>query len=201
MNAALKRLIAVCCALLGLAVMAVHAQDAQGKGVRIDAIKFDTANLPGEVRGNAAEQELNNPWYQIEVKFSTEAKAEEVSVKFYIDAEADTFKEAAEKGKFLVLTGEQVYVNVPKGREHYAVMFLDPMSLVRYGGKDGARSFKKSNVHVQVTAGDDKDEKDLTPGEGDWFEQGQQVSGVLLGLKDSPWWPSQAKRFNRIKNN
>ena len=204
MNASLGKLIVMCCLVMGLAVVTAHAQNVQGKSIKIDTIKFDTINLPAEARANAVEKELGEPWYMVEVKFSTEVDAEDVHVKFYVEAVEDVFK-IQEKGapadkKYLVLTGEQTYLNVPKGREHYAAMFLDPMSLIRYGGKDGARGFKQKNIYVQITAGDDKAGKNLKDDDDGWYDQGQQISGVLMGLKDSPWWPSQVRRYNRIKS-
>jgi hypothetical protein len=193
--------------MLGLALTSAYAQEKSGTAKILD-IKLDRTNLPGEVRGQAAEQELNGDWFMVEAKFSTDIDAEQVQVKFYVEAVKDTFaaeKEAGatkEKGAYLVLTGDQTYLNVPKGREHYAAMFLDPMTLIRYGGKDGARAFKQMNVHVQISMGADIDaEKDMKQDDAGWFDKGQQISGALIGLKDSPWWPSQVKRYNRVKGN
>jgi hypothetical protein len=191
--------------MLGLALASAYAQEKSGTAKILD-IKLERANLPGEVRGQAVEQELNGDWFMVEAKFSTDVNAEQVQVKFYVEAVQDTFAteketgEAKEKGAYLVLTGDQTYLNVPKGREHYAAMFLDPMSLIRYGGKDGVRAFRQLNVHVQVSMGANIDaEKDMKQDDAGWFDKGQQVSGVLIGLKDSPWWPSQTKRYNRVK--
>jgi hypothetical protein len=199
------RLVMLLGLMLGCFAGVSHAKEIQGKVVKIESIKFDSINLPGEVRGQAAEKELNDPWYQIEVKFSTDVDAEEVQVKFYVGAVEDAFN-PPEKGetrdKYLVLTGEQVYLNVLQGREHYAVMFLDPMSLIRYGGKEGARGIKKNGLYVQVSLKDDSAGKNLDKRddqEGEWYNEGQQISGVLIGLRDSPFWPSMAKRYNRIK--
>ncbi|MDR1191649.1 MAG: hypothetical protein LBK60_08325 [Verrucomicrobiales bacterium] len=189
---------------LSFIVGIAQAQNVQGKSVKIETIKFESVNMPNEVRDNAAEKELNEPWYRVEVKFSTEEHAGDVSVRFYVEAVDDTFKIDEDEGgkkekKYLVLTGEQTYLNVPRGREHYAAMFLDPMSLVRYGGKNGARAIKDKNVFVQITVGEDKASKSLRDDDDGWVDQCQQISGVLLGLKESPWWPSLARRYNRIK--
>jgi hypothetical protein len=212
MNVVLGRLIVMSCLLLGGALTSSYAQEKTGNA-KILGITFDRTNLPGEVRGSAAEKELNNDWYMVEVKFSTEEDAAQVQVRFYVEGVQDMFSEEAkaakgggkQQGAYPVLVGDQTYLNVPKGSEHYAAMFLDPMTMIRYGGKDGARAFKQLNVHVQISTGSDADaEKDLKqerPEDAKWFEQGQQVSGALIGLKDSPWWPSQAKRYNRIKSN
>jgi len=206
MNAVLGRLILLSCLLLGGALTSAYAQEKSGDA-KILNITLDRINLPGEVRGTAAEQELNNDWYMVEVKFSTEVDAAQVQVRFFVEAVEDTFNQdnkgaPKDKSAYLVLTGDQTYLNVPKGREHYAAMFLDPMTMIRYGGKDGVRAFKQMNVHVQISMGADVDaEKDMKQDDVGWFDKGQQISGALIGLKDSPWWPSQAKRYNRIKGN
>ena len=194
---------------LGLVFVLTGAFAQQEKGdAKILEIKLDRANMPSEVRGQSTIQELNQDWYQVEVKFSTELDVPEVQVKFYVEAVEDLFAPEAKEKKnekeraYLVLTGEQTYLNVPRGREHYAAMYLDPMSLIRYGGKDGARGFRQMNVHVQVFMGSElASEKDMRKDDEGWFDTGQQISGVLIGLKDSPWWPSMARRYNRVKGN
>lgn len=158
--------------------------------------------MPNEVSRPTSDvaKELSDDWYVAEVKFSTQDPiTEEVQVKFYIDG-LDSLK----NDLFVVLTGEETYVNVPKG-EHYAVMYLDPMALLRYGGKkDKARGFKKSNLHIEILSGgqvQDKLSKNQLSDKDDpnWFTAGQATPGVLIGVKDSPWWPFDARRYNRIK--
>ena len=186
----------------GWAAVGAYAQGSND--VKILEIKFDRENLPGEVRGQSDIKELNGDWYKVSARFNTEVEAAEVTVRFYVEAVEDTFaEEKAGKGDYLVLTGEQTYLNVPAGRGHQAAMFLDPMSLIRYGGKDGARAFQKLNIHVKVSLGRDA-ETSLDKQKGDeanWYEQGKQISGVLIGLPESPWWPSAARQYNRVRKN
>ncbi len=192
---------------VGLLLGGIHSicsAQAPADNIKIinNSLKLDKANVPNEVTRPTSDvaKELSDDWYVAEVKFSTQDPiTEEVQVKFYIDG-LDSLK----NDLFVVLTGEETYVNVPKG-EHYAVMYLDPMALLRYGGKkDKARGFKKSNLHIEILSGgqvqdklskNERSEKD----DPNWFTAGQQTPGVLIGVKDSPWWPFDARRYNRIK--
>ena len=179
-----------------------------GSSIRIIDVKLEKISLPNEAaRTPAAVKELGDEWYVAEVKFSTPDKGgtvlesiiDELQVKFYIDG-LDSLKDDA----FVVLTGEQTFMNVPKG-DHYAVMYLDPMSLIRYGGKkDLARGFTKSNFHAEIVVDgkvvDQKSKRKETAKEDpNWFTQGQPLPGILTGVHDSPWWPFDARRYNRIK--
>ena len=189
-------------AIILIGTTMVAAAETPADNIRIIDVKLDSTKLPSEAtRVQAPVKELGDDWYMAEVRFTTlDDISEEVQVKFYVDG-LDKLKNDA----FVVLTGEQTFLNVPKG-EHYAVMYLDPMSLARYGGKkEGARGFKKSNLHVEIVATDSapvKKSKNEAAEKQDpnWFTQGQQLPGILIGVKDSPWWPFEARRYNRIKS-
>jgi len=180
--------------LAGVLLSRLYAQE---EPVKITDVKLDKANLPGSVASPAACKELGEDWQYLEVKFSTKKPLmEEVQVKYYIEG-YDSLKDNV----FVVLVGEDTFLNVPKG-DHFAGIYLDPMTLIRYGGKEGARSFKKNNAHVQILInGRMEAEQDINKKDDQgWFTQGQQVAGALVNLKDSPWWPSEARHYNRIKS-
>ena len=202
-----KATLVAACILLGVFQSFSMAQSS-ADSIRIIDVKLEKISLPNEAgRSPAVAKELGEDWYMAEVHFSTplskgssaDSIIEELQVKFYVDG-LDSLK----SDTFVVLTGEQTYLNVPNG-EHYATMYLDPMSLIRYGGKkEQARGFKKSNFHAEIlVAGkveaqkskNERTEKD----DPNWFTQGQQLPGILIGLRESPWWPFEAKRYNRIK--
>jgi len=170
------------------------------------SIKFEKINLPdifkssGSGSSSAAPKVLSEDWYVIEVKFDTEEElTEEVTVKFFTDM-VDTLKEA--KSSTVILTSEVTFINVPKGNGHLATAYLHPSAVKRYGGTGGAKGIKKANVHVDLIengqstgAGIDfRQEK-----EANWYTMFTQIPGILVNLKDSPFWPSETLKFNQIK--
>jgi len=168
----------------------------------VDAsIKFDKIQLPEELRRvSAGTREVSEDWYVIEVKFDTKDEiTEEVTVKFFTDM-VDSLKEA--KGNTVVLTSEVTFINVPKGNGHLATAYLHPSAVKRYGGTSGAKGIKKANIHVDLLENgqstgpgiDFRQEKDAN-----WYTSFPQLTGILVNLKESPFWPSELLKFNQIK--
>lgn len=167
------------------------------------SVKFEKIQLPDEIkRINATSRELGEDWYVIEAKFDTKDDiTEEVTVKFYTDM-VDTLKE--DKDNVVILTAEVTFINVRKGNGHLATAYLHPSAIQRYGGTSGSKGIKKANVHVDLL------ENGQSTGEGidlrkekdpAWYTSFTQVPGVLVTLKDSPFWPLEMLKFNQIKTN
>lgn len=161
-------------------------------------------------------------WLRIDVPFQTKKKiTPELKFKFYL--EGYEVMEAEEGGKtsekFVILSGEAVYRDIPKGDKHYAGIFLPPGSLARFSGTkpNGEMDWgeKKLNLRVEVSEGgapsesvfDLMEDKEKGPsGRGgkkdpDWFKSpdGQEVAGALLPVQDTPFWPKDFKRYPQPK--
>lgn len=162
-------------------------------------------------------------WLRIDVPFSTTRKiTPEVKFKFFL--EGYELVEATEKGgkedeKFVVLTGEVTYRDVPAGAKHFAGMFLPPASAQRFAGKkaNGETDWSSRRMNLRVEAMDrgapveevfdlqaDKD-KGLSGRGGkkdpDWHRSAdaQEVSGALLPAVETPFWPKDYKRYPQFK--
>jgi hypothetical protein len=161
-------------------------------------------------------------WLRIEAPFSAKKKfTPEVKFKFYV--EGYEVVPAAEGGKasekYVVLTGEAVYRDVPGGKKQYAAVFLSPASVLRFAGlKSGGEQdwpARKMNVKVEAFEGgspvegglDLQSEKEKGPsGRGgkkdpEWNKnsEGQEVTGALLPICDTPFWPKDYKRYPQPK--
>lgn len=121
--------------------------------------------------------------------------------------------------KFVVLTGEVTYRDIPKGGKHYAGMFLPPASALRFAGikPNGETdwSSRKMNLRVEAQiqgspveeAFDLQADKDRGPsGRGgkkdlDWHKSSdaQEVPGALLPVTETPFWPKDYKRYPQLK--
>ena len=123
------------------------------------------------------------------------------------------------KEKFVVLTGEATYRDVPKGKKHYAGVFLPPASVLRFAGTKpgGEQDWAKGMMNLKVEATeagslvegafDLQEAKEKGPsGRGGKKDLGwnkstdaQEVSGVLLPIYDTPFWPKDYKRYSQPK--
>ena len=63
-------------------------------------------------------------------------------------------KEAKDTERFVVLTGEVTYRDVPKGAKHYVGMFLPPASTLRFAGLkpngEADWSSRKMNLRAEI---------------------------------------------------
>ena len=87
------------------------------------------------VDDNKATQE--GRWLRIDVPFSTTNKfTPEIKFKFYLEGyEGAHDKEGGKMTeKFVVLSGEALYRDVPAGKKHFAGVFPPPASVLRFAG-------------------------------------------------------------------
>lgn len=161
-------------------------------------------------------------WLRIDVPFATEKKnTPEIKFKFFLEGYevVEGEKEAKDTEKFVVLTGEVTYRDVPKGTKHYAGMFLPPSSTLRFAGlkPNGEADWTSRKMNLRVEAIDrgtpveelfdlqgDRD-KGLSGRGGkkdsDWHKaaDAQEVSGALLPVTETPFWPKDYKRYPQVK--
>lgn len=161
-------------------------------------------------------------WLRIDVPFQTKKKiTPELKFKFFLEGYEVTESEDGGKAaeKFVILSGESVYRDIPKGDKHFAGIFLPPASMARFSGTkpNGEMDWseKKLNLRVEVSEGgapcenvfDLMSEKEKGPsGRGgkkdpDWFKsaEAQEVAGALLPVQDTPFWPKDFKRYPQPK--
>ena len=162
-------------------------------------------------------------WLRIDVPFSTTNKfTPEVKFKFYLEGyEVVPNPEAGKKDveKFVVLSGEATYRDVPAGKKHYAGVFLPPASVLRFAGtkSGGEQDWAKSMMNLKVEATeagapveevfDLQSTKEKGPsGRGgkkdeQWNKSAdaQELSGALLPIYDTPFWPKDYKRYPQPK--
>jgi len=178
---------------------------AQDSNVLLDSdnIKIEKKKLIGRATGDAkpAVKEYGDDWWSVDLKFSTtERITEEVKVKVYLAA-YDSINGGED---FVVLTGEVTFINVLQGEDHRATFYLHPASAKRFGGEKEAESFGRTsgehNVHVEIfEKGRVVADIDMEEDEPGWFRQGPPVSGVLISVEKSPWWPYESLAYSQIK--
>jgi len=162
-------------------------------------------------------------WVRIEAPFSTKKKfTPELKFKFYVEGyEVVPAPEGGKSSeKYVILTGEAVYRDVPAGKKQYAAVFLSPAAVLRYAGKDSGAdqdfATLKRNIRVEAfEAGSpvdgvfldlhsDKEEGPTRRGgkkDPDWYKssEAQEIPGALLPIYDTPFWPKDYKRYPQPK--
>jgi len=197
---------------------------------KVQELEIELASVPDSVGSggkpapsvddNKSTQE--GSWLRIDVPFSTTNKfTPEVKFKFYLEGyEGVPEPEGGKlKEKFVVLTGETTYRDVPKGKKHFAGVFLPPASVLRFAGtkSGGEQDWKNGMMNLKVEATeagapvqgafDLQEAKEKGPsGRGgkkdpDWNKSAdaQEMSGVLLPIYDTPFWPKDYKRYPQPK--
>ena len=174
--------------------------------------------------GADAKMSQEGRWLRIDVPFATEKKiTPEVKFKFFLEGYEveEGEKGAKDTEKYVVLTGEVTYRDVPKGTKHYAGMFLPPASTLRFAGlkANGETDWSSRKMNLRVEAMDqgapveeffdlqlDK-EKGLSGRGGkkdpDWHKSAdsQEVTGALLSITETPFWPKDYRRYPQLKKN
>lgn len=161
-------------------------------------------------------------WLRIDVPFATEKKiTPEIKFRFYLEAYevVEGEKGAKDTERFVVLTGEAAYRDVPRGTKHYAGVFLSPASTLRFAGlkPNGEADWGNRKLNLRVEATDSgvpveeifdlqADKEKGSSGRGgkkdpEWHKSpdAQEVSGSLLPVTETPFWPRDYKRYPQPK--
>lgn len=161
-------------------------------------------------------------WLRIDVPFQTKKKiTPEIKFKFYLEGYEVTESEEGGKDseKFVILTGEATYRDVPKGDKHMAGIFLPPASMIRFSGTkpNGETDWSEKKMNLRVEALEcgapansvfdlmaDRDKGVSGRGgkkDPDWFKSAdaQEAAGTLLSVQDTPFWPKDFKRYPQPK--
>jgi hypothetical protein len=173
--------------LLAAMPLALHAQQLQYK---IDKVTPSLIQTPiyqyqGDQRQNPSQA---GKWLEIEVQFEAVPEVtDELTAKFYVMINN------------VVLSGDVTYINVPKGREQYACMYVPPATLTRLmGGKPVVLS-AITNVGVQLQVKGQAVYEKNSPEIAEWWTRFQQTSGLLLNKNQTPFAPLYWDRYPQIK--
>jgi hypothetical protein len=126
-------------------------------------------------------------WLEVEVEYET--KAEE------IDELTFTFTIMIEKK---LLTGQVTHINIPKGREHFSVMYVAPRTLEKLTGGKPLTGSSIENVWVTVERQGMKldQPQSYKPGA---IPNLPQLTGLVLNKDETPFAPLFYDRYEPIK--
>ena len=227
------RLLIVVFLLAGAGLAPSRGQEKEKANVtfgKIQDLEIELVMVPDSVgsggksapTGADAKTSPEGRWLRVDVPFATEKRiTPEVKLKFFLEGYevVEGEKGAKDTEKFVVLTGEVTYRDVPKGVKHYAGVFLPPSSTFRYAGLkpsgEADWSGRKMNLRVEATdqgtpvegVFDLQGDRESGPsGRGgkkdpDWHKaaDAQEVAGALLPVTETPFWPKDYKRYPQLK--
>jgi hypothetical protein len=126
-------------------------------------------------------------WMEIETDFSTvPEEIDELTFKYTVMVEKH------------LLTGEVTYVNIPKDREHFAVMYVAPRTLDKLSGGKPLTGASIENVWVEVShSGQVLDKTSFKPGQ---IPNLPIATGLVLNKEQTPFAPLYFDRYETIKS-
>jgi hypothetical protein len=138
------------------------------------------------VTGGPTKRSKNEKWLEFEVAYDTAPDE--------IDELTFRFTALVEKK---LLTGEVTYVNILKGRDHYAVMYISPKGIARLTGGRALTGAGIENVWVEVSRqGQLLGKESFKPGVP---PNVAQVAGLVLRKDETPFAPLFYDRYEAIK--
>ena len=220
-------------ALLSWWLAAAGAQEKEKPNLtlgKVQDLEIELVTVPDSVgsggkpapTGSDIKSSQEGRWLRVDVPFATEKKiTSEVKFKFYLEGYevAEGEKGGKDSEKFVVLTGEVSYRDVPRGTKHFAGVFLPPASTLRFAGlkPNGENDWSGRKLNLRVEATDRgmpveesfdlmADREKGPSGRGgkkdpDWHKaaDAQEVSGILLPVVETPFWPKDYKRYPQPK--
>ncbi len=138
------------------------------------------------ITGGPQKRSKVGQWLEVEVEFETKPE----------DIDDLTFKYTIMVEKKL-LDGEVTHVNIPKGRDHFSVMYVAPRSLERLTGGKPLSPASIENVWVVVSKqGQVLDQASFKPAA---VPNLPHLPGLVLNKMETPFAPLFFDRYEAIK--
>lgn len=176
------------CALAALALSAT-AQVAVGPGsVKLGKVQPEVVKTPEfSLTSGPTKRSKLGDWLEVEVAYETKPEdIDELTFKFTILVEKK------------LLTGEVTYVNIPKNREHFGVVYVAPRTLEKLTGGKPLTGTSIENVWVEVSRqGQILDKpQSFRPGA---VPNLPQIANLVLNKDETPFAPLYYDRYEAIK--
>ena len=175
------------CAVLAFALHAT-AQVPIGPGaIKLGRIQPAIVKTPDfTIKSGPEKRSKIGDWLEIEVEFETKAEEiDEVTLQFTILFENK------------LLDGSVTHVNIPKGREHYSVVYVSPRTLEKL---TGGKAVNIGNVqNVWVIASKQGQILDQTAIKNVAIPNLPHLNGMVLNKMETPFAPLYFDRYEAIK--
>jgi hypothetical protein len=158
----------------------------------VDAGSVNTPQYDVSVRGMSIQRDGRRDWLMLFAEYETALEwTDEITVTFYVvlKGEAEDLPEGSKP--LNLFSGTVTYMNVKKGNDHVATMFLDPNTFERYG--------KVEAVAVVFSINGQETGKTEPASNVKWWEREAPNAIPLLNRSESPWALIEMERHGTIK--
>jgi hypothetical protein len=173
---------------VALTTLSTRAQVPVGPGsIKLGKVQPAVVKTPEfNLTSGPTKRSKSQDWLEIEVEFESAPEAiAELTFKYTVLLEKK------------LLDGEVTHVSIPKGKDHYSVMYVSPRSIERLTGGKPLTGAAIENVWVEVTnQGQKLGATSFRPGA---IPNGVHLSGMLLNKNDTPFAPLFYDRYEAIK--
>jgi hypothetical protein len=155
--------------------------------IKLGKVAVEAQTTPQyQITGGPTKRSENKKWLEFEISYDVSAEEiDELTFKFT----------ALVEGK--LLDGEVTYVNISKGKDKYAVMYISPKSLEKLTGGKPFTGAGLGNVWVEVNRqGQVLAREQLKPGAQ---PNVARVNGMILNKSQTPFAPLFYDRYEEIK--
>ncbi len=183
----MKLTVSVICFFAALVSSAVCQVPLVPGAVKISKIQPSVVKTPEyQITGGQNKRSKLGEWLEVEVEFETKAEeVDELTFRYTVYVERK------------LLDGEVTHVNIPKGRDHFSVVFVAPRSLERLTGGKPLTPAAIENVWVEVSRqGQVLDRSSFKPGA---VPNLPHISGLVLNKNETPFAPLYFDRYEAIK--
>ncbi len=183
----MKTLTLSACAILGFAIHA-SAQVPIGPGaIKLGKVQPAVVKTPDySLKIGPEKRSKVGEWLEIEVEFETKAEEiDEITLQYTIMFENK------------LLDGQVTHVNIPKGREHYSVMYVSPRALEKLTG--GKALTAGSIQNVWVVASKQGQVLDQAAVKNVAIPNLPHIAGLVLNKSETPFAPLYFDRYEAIK--
>lgn len=175
------------CASLTFALHAT-AQVPIGPGaIKMGKIKPEIVKTPDfSIKSGPEKRSKSGDWLEIEVEFETKAEEiDEITLQYTVMFENK------------LLDGQVTHVTIPKGREHYSVMYVSPRALEKL---TGGKAVTAGNVqNVWVVASKQGQILDQAAIKNIAIPNLPHINGLILNKAETPFAPLYFDRYEAIK--
>ncbi len=183
----MKLILSVLGALCLLGV-AANAQGVVRMGdVKITKVSPSAPKTPDFQFSGTPKRSKLGQWLEVEVEFETKPEdIDELTFKYTILIEKK------------LLDGEVTHVNIPKGREHFSVMYVAPRTLERLTDGKALTASSIENVWVEVSKqGQVLHKESFKPGNPPNLPH---LTGMVLNKVETPFAPLYFDRYEAVKH-
>lgn len=168
--------------------MSANAQVPVGPGsIKLGRVEISAPSTPEyNITGGQNKRYKLGKWIEIEIKYeTTPEEIDELTFKFTALIENK------------LLDGEVTYVNINKGNEHYAVMYISPKAIDKLTGGKPLSPASIGNVWVEVSKSGQVLAKEAYKNSAQ--PNLPRVTGMLLHKNQTPFAPLFYDRYEEIK--